>query len=800
MTADKRRNLPFFSQLWQWFETMPKPKTEESILLRVLVQALVTVGIIATDVAAGVGEGDVAISLWAVPLSIVGATWSWFSRRDRNIPVKFCLAIGMLLALFAFLISLLGELNDTRLILAKLLIQLQVLHSFDLPQRKDLGYSMVIGLILLGVAGTLSQELTFAPLLLLFLAIAIPTLVLDYRSRLEIFKEVVKGKKAEGKDKKRKLWEFGEALSPKRFGLLLLVIVGLGLGVFAFLPRFPGYQLRTFPVSAPIEYQGQFDGRSITNPGYVRGGNSEGSGGGSGRNPETGPGKLNDTFYYGFNTKINQNLRGEMKPQVVMRVRSQAAGFWRVLAFDRYTGQGWEISRNDKTLTLNRPYWSYQFYLNWMRTLNRTREVIQSYTMVSQMPNLIPALDQPKELYFPTQDIAVDPEGTLRSPLELREGLTYTVISEVPYRDRTSLGKAGTNYSKNIQNYYLQVPPQIKDKVRRVTEEILAGRTRVATSDKPINSAYEKALYLAQYLKQNPNYKLQKEPPFLREDEDLVEAFLFGYKNSPAGTKITGGYPDHFASVMTIMLRSVGIPARVVGGFDPGEFNPFTGLYIVKNTDAYLMTEVYFPKYGWFPFNPVPGYPLYPQSIEDNQTFSALQAFWKWVAGWLPTPVTSLLSTVIGFIFAWLVGVITWFLALFSKGWIGLFTGLIVGVGCGFIGWLLWQTWRNWRYRRWLKKLPPVEGIYQEMLKDLARKGFVKRRAQTPLEYARDMRQHLGVDEVEVIEEVSQAYVRWRYGGEVGNLAQLRQLVENLRRNFNSIKLQGNIAGGRRQR
>jgi transglutaminase-like putative cysteine protease len=54
-------------------------------------------------------------------------------------------------------------------------------------------------------------------------------------------------------------------------------------------------------------------------------------------------------FYYGFNSKMNQNLRGTLKPKVVLRVRSQAPGFWRVLAFDRYTGQGWEISRDDKS-------------------------------------------------------------------------------------------------------------------------------------------------------------------------------------------------------------------------------------------------------------------------------------------------------------------------------------------------------------------------------------------------------------------------------------------------------------------
>ncbi|MEO0968426.1 MAG: transglutaminase, partial [Cyanobacteria bacterium J06639_18] len=79
---------------------------------------------------------------------------------------------------------LIGHYNNTRLVLAQLLIQLQILHSFDLPRRKDLGYSITIGLILLGVAASVSQTLAFAPILLIFLAIALPTLVFDYRSRL----------------------------------------------------------------------------------------------------------------------------------------------------------------------------------------------------------------------------------------------------------------------------------------------------------------------------------------------------------------------------------------------------------------------------------------------------------------------------------------------------------------------------------------------------------------------------------------------------------------------------------------
>jgi hypothetical protein len=58
------------------------------------------------------------------------------------------------------------------------------------------------------------------------------------------------------------------------------------------------------------------------------------------------------------------------------------------------------------------------------------------------------------------------------------------------------------------------------------------------------------------------------------------------------------------------MLRSIGIPARLVAGFGPGEFNPLTGFHIVRNVDAYAMTEVYFPQYGWYAFDPIPGHEL----------------------------------------------------------------------------------------------------------------------------------------------------------------------------------------------
>ncbi|MEB3211612.1 MAG: DUF3488 and DUF4129 domain-containing transglutaminase family protein [Leptolyngbyaceae bacterium] len=757
-----------FEQLSKQLRASSTYVTEESILLRILVQCLVTVGIIATDVSASHVTGLALTSLWAVPASAVGATWSWFRRRSRNIPTKFGIAIAMLLALVLFFDRLLRQQQDTRLALAYLLIQLQVFHSFDLPRRKDLGYSMMIGLILVGVAATLSQTLAFAPFLIAFLAIALPTLVLDYRSKLGLAPQ--------------SLQKSAMALPLRRIGMVMGVTIILGLAIFAVMPRFQGYQIRSFPVSTPIEFEGEFNTSIINNPGYENGQGGEETGfgtNGEGTDTEEGSsaGEIDDESYYGFSSRMNQNLRGELVPKVLMRVRSQAEGFWRVLAFDRYTGQGWEISRNDEedVAIIERPAWTYGFRLPWGIGANRTREVIQTYTVVAEMPNLIPALYEPRKIYFPTQQIAIDPEGGLRSPVNLVDGITYTVISAAPYRDRTRLRDTNTTYSEEIQDYYLQVPDEQAAMLRQTTEAILQRAEQTPTQP------YEIALYLAQYLKQN--YTIQPDLPFLSPDEDLTEAFLQRYE---------GGYPDHFSTVLTLMLRSVGIPSRLVAGFAPGEFNPFTGFYIVKNVDAYAMTEVFFPNYGWFPFDPIPGHEVIPPTVEDYETFGVLKQFWNWVAGWLPSPVRGIFSdlmTMIARAAGWAIATIV---ALFTGGWTGVLLGIVMLIALAFAGWLLWVGGRSLLHHLWLRKLPPMEALYQQMLDHFSGQGFKKLAAQTPLEYTQSLANHQSAEHHAVAQEIARAYVQWRYGGIRPNVAELQKKWKSVRsQQFTLPRLRG---------
>ena len=67
------------------------------------------------------------------------------------------------------------------------------------------------------------------------------------------------------------------------------------------------------------------------------------------------------------------------------------------------------------------------------------------------------------------------------------------------------------------------------------------------------------------------------------------------------------GFCQHFAGSMAVMLRSIGIPARVAVGYTGGRFDPQSKRWVVLDRDAHSWVEVWFPNEGWLPFDPTPG-------------------------------------------------------------------------------------------------------------------------------------------------------------------------------------------------
>jgi hypothetical protein len=170
---------------------------------------------------------------------------------------------------------------------------------------------------------------------------------------------------------------------------------------------------------------------------------------------------------------------------------------------------------------------------------------------------------------------------------------TGTYVATVDYSTATvsDLEAASTTYPDWVLPY-ASLPdrgyraPFIQSQIHDLAVKIVtnAGAT----------TPYDQAAAIEAYLRNGSNftYSLDATTP---RDVDPIEYFLFTSHK---------GYCEFFATAMGDMLRSLGIPTRLVNGFGPGTFDAQTNQFIVRGEDAHTWVEVYFPKYGWIPFEP----------------------------------------------------------------------------------------------------------------------------------------------------------------------------------------------------
>lgn len=169
------------------------------------------------------------------------------------------------------------------------------------------------------------------------------------------------------------------------------------------------------------------------------------------------------------------------------------------------------------------------------------------------------------------------------------------------------LQAAGTTYPAWLTEKYLQLPEDFSPRIRELAQEITAN------ADTP----YDKAVAITRYLRETIEYTSSITAP--PRDRDPLEWILFEEKQ---------GYCVYYATLEVLMLRSVGVPARLAAGFAQGE-NPAeeivenrqTHVFIVKKKDAHAWPEVYFPNIGWVEFEPTGNQPpLTRPSAPPNPT------------------------------------------------------------------------------------------------------------------------------------------------------------------------------------
>jgi hypothetical protein len=191
---------------------------------------------------------------------------------------------------------------------------------------------------------------------------------------------------------------------------------------------------------------------------------------------------------------------------------------------------------------------------------------------------------------LPGHAVEVRPGGarTLSSgQVWLADGASvYDVLSRAvtPARD-TAGGAAGTGAVAGdpASAAWTDLPPAVTDRTRALAREVIAGaRTRAE-----VVAAVEDHL--------RGGYRYELDSPVPPPGQDAVDHFLF---------ESGSGFCEQFAAAEVVLLRSLGIPARVATGFSGGTEQD--GRRVVRGTDAHAWVEVWQPGTGWSPSDPTP--------------------------------------------------------------------------------------------------------------------------------------------------------------------------------------------------
>ncbi|MFP5285062.1 MAG: transglutaminaseTgpA domain-containing protein, partial [Thermoanaerobaculia bacterium] len=186
---------------------------------------------------------------------------------------------------------------------------------------------------------------------------------------------------------------------------------------------------------------------------------------------------------------------------------------------------------------------------------------------------------------LPVETVVVDPRVTT---LSLDEGgaVSFRFLPQELVEYRVGLASGPVMTAKPPSG----TPYDTALDLAGVTPPIAALAARVMGGGTPL----ERAQRLEAHLIQDYEYTLDFRG---RSAENPIEDFLFRYKS---------GQCEYFASSMVLLLRSQGIPARLVTGFLGGEYNPFEGYYIVRDSNAHAWVEAYIEGEGWRIFDPTP--------------------------------------------------------------------------------------------------------------------------------------------------------------------------------------------------
>jgi transglutaminase-like putative cysteine protease len=301
----------------------------------------------------------------------------------------------------------------------------------------------------------------------------------------------------------------------------------------------------------------------------------------------------------GSTNSIDLHFRGRLGDAPVMYVRTGAPAYWRGLVFDVYRDGAWTASNRDyRTL---QPYVLPRFLPP--APPNNLGTFVQVFRVVRTLPGVISAAYPIQSLYAPVSALREDAYGSFRTPDVLKPGQTYSVVSYLPNLTARELQQEATfSDVPSGSREYLDV-----GSLSQAAKDLASAATAGAGP-----SRFDVVMALTKYLQQHYQYSLQL--GHVPAGRDPVDWFLFDVKI---------GYCEQFATAETLMLRSLGIPARLATGYSTGDYDPVLDQSIVREHDAHAWVEVWFPGHGWVPVDPSPGFSALPATQFPNRWAAA---------------------------------------------------------------------------------------------------------------------------------------------------------------------------------
>jgi len=540
--------------------------------MRVVVALAVEVGIIALAVQGAVTG---AVALTALVLAPAGYAFSYVRRARPSIVLKVLLALGLVVATMAFLqtVRSVTTVDAARIPLSGLFLWVQVLHAFDVPRRRDLAFSMTSSTTLIAAAGALALTTSFVWVLGAWAALAAAWLWLSSAPRPEQRAAPLAIRTTATGPRPR-------LASVRSAAVAGIAALCLGSALFLVMPRLPASLLRTPPFGLGHRTPTPSSTDSVSNPGLP-------SAGGDGVVDFAALG------YPGFSSAMDLRARGALSDQIVFRVRADQPDLWRAEVFDTYDGSVWTASDTRASgLSLDADTQSYEPRYPPMEAPLPppfSNEIVQTFYVSQAQPNVLFAAARAEKIYFPSSGLQMDRYGSIRSSFLLDEGMVYSVVSQVPVVPTPLLRLLPRpNTDAPSLARYLQLPSELPQRDRNLAARIVGDA----------DSEEEAVVRVQAWIQQHTGYDLSvpREPPGV----DAVDHFLFDTRR---------GFCEHIASAMAVLLRAEGVPTRIVTGYGPGERNPLTGYFEVRQADAHAWVEVHYPRVGWLPYDPTFGVP-----------------------------------------------------------------------------------------------------------------------------------------------------------------------------------------------